>query len=136
MFLTKFLLSFANIKTACKTISLLSEPDIETVLSEGTVGTNNLTVSYTPTDNYFQFYVFELLSPYSVQRKDRNDSDHSVVFSGLQGGTKYTVRVMAVSGDQSSPPLYILIRTGKLKLPIFKKKVNLLMKYYIHGYFE
>lgn len=136
MILTKFLLSFANIKTACKIICLLSEPDIETVLSEGTVGSNNLTVSYTPTDNYFQFYAFELLSPYSVQRKDRNDSDHSVVFSGLQGGTKYTVRVMAVSGDQSSPPLYILIRTGKLKLPIFKKKVNLLMKYYKHGYFE
>lgn len=136
MILTKFLLSFANIKTTCKIISLLSEPDIETVLSEGTVGSNNLTVSYTPTDNYFQFYAFELLSPYSVQRKDRNDSDRSVVFSGLQGGTKYTVRVMAVSGDQSSPPRFIMIRTGKLKLPIFKKKVNLLMKYYIHGYFE
>lgn len=122
MILTKFLLSFANIKTTCKTICLLSEPDIETVLSEGTVGSNNLTVSYTPTDNYFQFYVFELLSPYSVQRKDRNESDRNVVFSGLQGGTKYTVRVMAVSGDQSSPPLFILIRTGKLKLPILKKK--------------
>lgn len=122
MILTKFLLSFANIKITGKIICLLSEPDIETVLSEGTVGTNNLTVSYTPTDNYFQFYVFELLSPYSVQRKDRNESDRSVVFSGLQGGTKYTVRVMAVSGDQSSPPLYILIRTGKLKLPIWKKK--------------
>lgn len=122
MILTKFLLSFANIKTTCKIISLLSEPDIETVLSEGTVGSNNLTVSYTPTDNYFQFYVFELLSPYSVQRKDRNESDRSVVFSGLQGGTKYTVRVMAVSGDQSSPPQFILIRTGKLKLPIFKEK--------------
>lgn len=79
-------------------------------------------MSYTPTDNYFQFYVFELLSPYSVQRKDRNDSDRSVVFSGLQGGTKYTVRVMAVSGDQSSPQRFILIRTGKLKLPILKKK--------------
>lgn len=122
MILTKFLLSFANIKTTCKIICRLTEPDIETVLSEGTVGTNNLTVSYTQTDNYFQFYVFELLSPYSVQRKDRNDSDRSVVFSGLQGGTKYTVRVMAVSGDQSSPPLFILIRTGKLKLPIFKEK--------------
>lgn len=136
MFLTKFLLSFANIKTTCKIICLLSEPDIETVLSEGTVGSNNLTVSYTPTDNYFQFYVFELLSPYSVQRKGRNDSDRNVVFSGLQGGTKYTVRVMAVSGDQSSSPLFIMIRTGKLKLPILKKKINLLMKYCIHGYFE
>lgn len=53
MILIKFLLLFVNIKIICKVICFFLELDIETVLLEGIVGSNNLIVSYISTDNYF-----------------------------------------------------------------------------------
>lgn len=101
---------------------------MRTVLTEGLVGSRNMTVLYTDTDNYFQYYVFELLTPYSLQKKLQNDSDRSVVFLGLEGGNKYTVRVTAVSGDQTSPPQFILIQTGKKNTPNYGILVRVLIR--------
>lgn len=53
MILIKFLLLFVNIKIIGKIICFFLELDIETVLLEGIVGSNNLIVSYISTDNYF-----------------------------------------------------------------------------------
>ncbi|XP_061167520.1 receptor-type tyrosine-protein phosphatase eta-like [Saccostrea echinata] len=52
-----------------------------------------------------------LVATSSIVKKNRTDSDRSVVFSGLEGGTQYSIKVTAVSGDQSSPPTFIQIRT-------------------------
>ncbi|XP_061167523.1 tyrosine-protein phosphatase 10D-like [Saccostrea echinata] len=87
------------------------QPEIKTVLSEGNVGSKNISVLYTDTDNYFEYYVFELVATSSIVKKNRTDTDRSVVFSGLEGGTQYSIKVTAVSGDQSSPPTFIQIRT-------------------------
>lgn len=68
---------------------------------------------YTETDNYYEFYEFELIPSSEVVKKNRNDTNLSVMFSSLEGGTKYSIKVTAVSGNQYSQSKVIQIRTGK-----------------------
>ncbi|XP_048769835.1 tyrosine-protein phosphatase 10D-like isoform X2 [Ostrea edulis] len=100
-------------KSVSKSVHLIVyvRPEIDAVLSEGSVGSKNITVLYTETDNYYEFYEFELIPSSEVVKKNRNDTNLSVMFSGLEGGTKYSIKVTAVSGNQYSQSKVIQIRT-------------------------
>ncbi|XP_033740555.1 tyrosine-protein phosphatase 10D-like isoform X2 [Pecten maximus] len=89
------------------------KPECLTLLTEGANATDKITVQYTNTSNYFDHYVFYLTneSGWPAVQKDRLDTDRSVMFPGLSGGTVYGVKVVSVAEDQTSDPLYIYIQT-------------------------
>ncbi|XP_069134662.1 tyrosine-protein phosphatase 10D-like isoform X1 [Argopecten irradians] len=89
------------------------KPECLTSLSEGANATDSVTVQYTNTSNYFDHYLFYLTNENAspAVQKDRLDMDRSVTFSGLSGGTVYSVMVVSKAENQTSDPLYIYIQT-------------------------
>lgn len=85
---------------------------MESVSSSNTSFTISFSNTVTSIYDYLSFTLLELPGLQPVNRSNA-DHSHTVNFSGLEAGTKYTVQAVAVSRLEVSDPVILEMTTGK-----------------------
>ncbi|KAK3588480.1 hypothetical protein CHS0354_012890 [Potamilus streckersoni] len=97
-----------------------AKPIITTVLSKVAVTNSSIVIGYTvQADDIFDYFLFTLQNETTIILKNKSDDNRQVKFTSLSSGTLYTVEVKTVSGNESSSPRFISVRTLP-NLPLVK----------------
>ena len=107
--------------------AFFAEPFINTTLTETGSTTSSIQLSYTEAeDDFFDKFVFHLVSPERIIEKEKGHSNKVVTFIGLEAGALYQVEVETVSGEQ---------RSSKMVIEIVSCKYVFINPLYTNGFF-